>query len=353
MRKYDYLLSRCEKYESLVSEAQIPEHGFIGPEVKIPKVTPKTFTLEHPTSTTPKINFEPHESVKNIPRISFEPEKIKTPTETSKIPNETAKPSASFTLKLDAQGNIVPESIPEEWRDASGKLKPEWKAAVDRARKEYKTQTNLESRRNAALQFQLKSPIEKLQHIFSWQNLKPKVTKGLIVTTVLSGVYLYLTRKKPTAIDPAVKSAVGSIDNTAPDNFPKSQDVASDITEVITKLPSIKMSKKASAFSQKTIDILKRLQNTIASINTGLNADNATEMADFAKKLDSLHSDSEQLKNQLPKLSKYLQSINQKELSAKLDNLTFALDAYVDLVEISKLTSSQAVSQLNIGEKNL
>jgi len=344
MRKADYILEKLQNFETLVSEAQwehtmkpVWEHGF-----SAPKSTPKTHTIQ----------FEPKEVSKSSPKITFEPEKItKTPVEKTKAIETTTAPSELKTnLKLDSSGKVLEESVPEEWRDASGKVKPEWQKLIDSALKEHKFKEKIKEKRSAAYNWQQKSPIQKLQHIFSWQTLKPIVAKGLVISTVLSGVYLYMTRKKPTATDPAIKAAVDSLDTDIPNEFPSSTNALTNVNDLIKTLPTIDMSSKAKSFTNKLVSVLTRISATLTSINSGLAADNSNELAAFSKKLESLNQDSEILKPQIPKLSKYLQSIGKKEEASKLDTVLIAVDSYADLIALSKLESSKFAVPTNTTE---
>ena len=120
MRKADYILEKLESFETLVSKAAEPTFT-------MPKEMYRTKT---PIVHTPAIS----EHKLNLPESGImSPESHKMPTETS----HTVEPSKS-KLKIikDPKGKFILDrnSIPKEWWDEKGNIKPEHQQAFNEAK---------------------------------------------------------------------------------------------------------------------------------------------------------------------------------------------------------------------------
>jgi len=336
MRKADYILEKFNEFETLVSNA-VGTGKFMGPELHTQKF--KYPGLGH----TPTI--EPHKMV----------------SEPHKTPSEAGKPSASQSkIKIikDPTGKLILDrnSIPKEWWNEKGNIKPEYQQAFNEARMNALKDSfsaakaeRIDAKRKANINKSLNSVDLFINAgAKAYSALHPespwKVTKlAFKVISFISIIsWVWSGGKKITSTDKTKQqtidgstSEVANIQTTIPISGPE---LKSKVTNLSNKLSQLKAkSPNGQAMINKSVAGLNAFSSSLSTLANVPNIESNSEVQSYATKSNTLLLEGLDLATDLDDLADVLDRSKKPELSQLTKETSDAIKDHIAVIDSAKI----------------
>jgi len=343
MRKVDYILEKFNEFEELTSKAQLKPGKFMGPELR-------------PSSPFKFPGVESRPTIPETHKMVTEPHKMVTEPGPSEIHQDKIK------IIKTPQGKFVVDkaSIPSEWWDTKGNIKPEFEKEWNKARakvgvdsfKAAKTSRLNEKRtaninKNVAQLDSIADVSSKMAQALN-PNLNFKNVYSAFKKLAFIGVIAYIwagSSSKPKSADKSKQKAIDTVYSemeTTKASTMSSTDLKLKISDLSSKLGLIKAKTPAGQNMVKTnITNLNNLLKILNDLGSTPSVDNAAAMQAYANKSNTMLLDGLDTAGELDQLSSALQKSNKQDLSILCDEVSNGIKDNVVFIDSVKESSSQ------------
>jgi hypothetical protein len=345
MRKADYILQKCDKFQDLISEAQ-EQLKLPGFEHKAP--APHVTPVEHVTA--PKVAPVTLEMPKApVPTVPAGPKFVLEPHTGGAIEPATLN-DGKLNIKVDPKtGKVLAQSLPKEWfetkksllGDSKLELKPEFKEQYKQLIEESKVRMGM-NRGMAKLQTQIDHDSEKIKETISryysnWKSI-PSVVKWTIFTAGLMGAVFYkFTGKKATSSDPILQESANlGVTDMSDSEIPINTTVIEQLNKtsgILKNIASLIKNPKKKTYFIETSNSLGVIANQMNFDE--LNLDDKSSKAKFAAGMTSLKKVLDSVKERLPKIQKSLSEAGKTAEAKEVETAATMCATYAHTIEAS------------------